>query len=240
MVAQRLGRELAARPPLRAYTINLLGSLAGVGAFALVSWLELPPSAWFAVAFAASLPFVLEERRAIAVVNVVLLVASLVVVHQMERGSLWSPYYRITIHQDRSDTVVEVNNIFHQSMARVDRKEYFYQWPYMAFGDTFQNVLILGAGSGTDVAAALRHGVSHVDAVEIDPVIIRTGRRLHPDRPYSDPRVTVINDDARHFLRTSTKKLGWVSAWKGQSAQKVPGPPRRSASPLASSTSGSG
>src|SRR5438477_5457425 len=80
MVAQRLGRELAARPPLRAYTINLLGSLAGVGAFALVSWLRLPPVAWFAVAFAASLPFVLEERRAIAVVNVVLLVASLVVV----------------------------------------------------------------------------------------------------------------------------------------------------------------
>src|SRR6185369_1527621 len=42
-VAQRLGRELAAQPPLRAYTINLLGSLAGVAAFALVSWLELPP-----------------------------------------------------------------------------------------------------------------------------------------------------------------------------------------------------
>ena len=49
-----------------------------------------------------------------------------------------------------------MNNIFHQSMAPVDHKEYFYQWPYMAFGDTFENVLVLGAGSGTDVAAALR------------------------------------------------------------------------------------
>jgi SAM-dependent methyltransferase len=71
-------------------------------------------------------------------------------------------------------------------------------------------VLILGAGSGTDVAAALRHGVEHVDAVEIDPVIIRLGKRWHPDRPYFDPRVTVINDDARHFLRTSTKKYDLV------------------------------
>jgi SAM-dependent methyltransferase len=71
-------------------------------------------------------------------------------------------------------------------------------------------VLILGAGSGTDVAAALRHGVSHVDAVEIDPAIIRLGRRWHPDRPYFDPRVTIINDDARHYLRTTTKKYDLV------------------------------
>ena len=95
-------------------------------------------------------------------------------------------------------------------MAPVAHKEYFYQWPYTAFGDTFENVLILGAGSGTDVAAALAHGARHVDAVEIDPTIIRLGRQLHPDHPYDDPRVTVINDDARHFLRTTRKKYDLV------------------------------
>ena len=106
--------------------------------------------------------------------------------------------------------MVEVNNIFHQSMAPVEHKEYFYQWPYAVFGDTFDNVLILGAGSGTDVAAALRHGARHVDAVEIDPRIIRIGRQRHPDHPYPDPRVTVINDDARHFLRTTRNKYDLV------------------------------
>ena len=71
-------------------------------------------------------------------------------------------------------------------------------------------MLILGAGSGTDVAAALRHGAKHVDAVEIDPAILRLGRERHPDHPYSDPRVTLINDDARHYLRTTTKKYDLV------------------------------
>src|SRR5215467_14653658 len=209
-VAHRMGADLTGRPPLRAYVINLLGSLAGVGAFALVSWLELPPSVWFGVAAAAALPFVVQDRRWVAAANVVLLGGSLAVVHRMEAGSLWSPYYRITIFQDKADTVVEVNHIFHQSMAPVAHKEYFYQWPYAVFGDTFDEVLILGAGSGTDVAAALKHGAKHVDAVDIDPEILRLGAERHPDRPYSDPRVTVINDDARHFLRTTTQRYDLV------------------------------
>jgi len=224
-LAQRMGREMAQLPPLRAYTVNLAGSLAGVAALGVISWLELPPVVWFAVAFAAAVPLLLTPevpadaaapvapRRsplALAAVNLVLLAASLGLVYGMARGAIWSPYYKITVSQQGPDTVVEVNNIFHQSMAPVEQKEYFYQWPYDVFGDTFQDVLILGAGSGTDVAAALRHGVRHVDAVEIDPAIIRLGRQHHPDQPYSDPRVTVINDDARHYLRTTRKQYDLV------------------------------
>jgi SAM-dependent methyltransferase len=216
-LAQRMGREMAALPPLRGYTVNIAGSLAGVVMFALISWLELPPGVWFAMGFAAALPLMFTAERGhvapgkpIVAVNVLLLLVSLGLVHAMARGAFWSPYYKITVGQEGEDTVVEVNNIFHQSMAPVDHKEYFYQWPYAVFGDTFENVLILGAGSGTDVAAALRHGAKRVDAVEIDPTIIRMGRERHPDRPYHDPRVTVINDDARHFLRTTDKQYDLV------------------------------
>jgi Spermine/spermidine synthase domain len=217
-VAHRMGEELTRHAPLRAYVINLLGSLAGVAAFAVVSWLQLPPLVWFGVAAAAALPFVvdvrslyvIDRRLPLALVNVALLAVALVIVYRMEGGSLWSPYYRITVFQDRDDTVVEVNHIFHQSMAPVAHKEYFYQWPYAVFGDTFDNVLILGAGSGTDVAAALKHGAKHVDAVDIDPVILRLGAERHPDRPYSDPRVTIVNDDARHYLRTTTRRYDLI------------------------------
>ncbi len=209
-IAQRMGRELAAWPPLTAYTINLLGSLSGVAAFALLSWLQTPPVVWFSVAFAAALPFIMRWRATQAVTAAVLLLATLILVHRMEAGSLWSPYYKINVSQDRGDTVVEVNNIFHQSMAHVDQKEYFYQWPYAVFGDSFDDVLILGAGSGTDVAAALKHGARHVDAVEIDPVILRLGKERHPDHPYDDPRVTMVTDDARHYLATTAKRYDLI------------------------------
>jgi hypothetical protein len=209
-VAHRMGVELTRHAPLRAYVINLLGSLAGVAGFAIVSWLQLPPLVWFGVAAAAAVPFVVQARRPIALANLALLALALTIVFRMQGGSLWSPYYRITVFQDRDDTVVEVNHIFHQSMAPVAHKEYFYQWPYAVFGDTFDNVLILGAGSGTDVAAALKHGARHVDAVDIDPVILRLGAERHPDRPYSDPRVTIVNDDARHYLRTTTKRYDLI------------------------------
>src|SRR5207248_8745065 len=152
----------------------------------------------------------LDVRVPLAIVNAALLALTLLVVYRMQGGSLWSPYYRITVFQDRDDTVVEVNHIFHQSMAPVAHKEYFYQWPYAVFGDTFDNVLILGAGTGTDVAAALAHGARHVDAVEIDPVILELGADRHPDRPYSDPRVTIVNDDARHFLRTTSRRYDLI------------------------------
>jgi SAM-dependent methyltransferase len=219
-LAQRMAREMATLPPLRAYTLNLAGSVAGVAAFGVASWLESPPAAWFAAAFAAALPLLLTPdpgdgrgrppSRAAAAAGIALLAGTLALVHVMARGAIWSPYYKIGVFQQGPDTVVEVNNIFHQSMAPLATKEYFYEWPYAVFGDTFEDVLILGAGSGTDVAAALKHGARRVDAVEIDPAIIRIGRERNPDRPYSDPRVHVVNDDARHFLRTTDRQYDLV------------------------------
>jgi hypothetical protein len=82
-----------------------------------------------------------------------------------------------------------------------------YALPYeRAVGENLGNVLIIGAGSGTDVAIALANGAQHVDAVEIDPRLLEIGRQLHPDRPYDDPRVSVHIDDGRAFLsRTDTE-----------------------------------
>jgi spermine/spermidine synthase len=211
-VAQRMARELeqGRQRPLRAYAVNLLGSLAGVAAFALISWMQVPPVAWFAVAFVSALPFIIERRNLLGAVNVAVLAVAALVVWRMGGASLWSPYYRIDVVQNRSETVVAVNNVFHQSMAPLEEKEYFYQWPYTVFGDSFDRVLVLGAGSGTDVAAALRHGAKQVDAVEIDPVIIRLGAERHPEHPYSDSRVRVVNDDARHFLATTHERYDLI------------------------------
>ena len=66
--------------------------------------------------------------------------------------------------------------------------------------DSPGRVLIIGAGTGNDVSIALAKGATHVDAVEIDPKILDLGRRLHPDRPYDDPRVSTHVGDGRAFL----------------------------------------
>ena len=66
------------------------------------------------------------------------------------------------------------------------------------------DVAIVGAGTGNDVAAALRAKPGHVDAIEIDPVILQVGEERHPEKPYQDPRVRVVNNDARTFLRNTS------------------------------------
>ena len=62
---------------------------------------------------------------------------------------------------------------------------------------------MVGAGTGNDVAAALRAGVKRVDAVEIDPAILCLGKLYHPEHPYADPRVDAVVNDARTFLRST-------------------------------------
>lgn len=74
-----------------------------------------------------------------------------------------------------------------------------YKLPY-DLQPTRANVLVLGSGGGADVQLALASGARHVDAVEIDPVVIQVSRRFNAGAPYANPRVTVHIDDARAFV----------------------------------------
>ncbi|HEY5227433.1 MAG TPA: hypothetical protein VIJ19_02775, partial [Opitutaceae bacterium] len=79
-------------------------------------------------------------------------------------------------------------------------------WFALQYGMPYQiaagrdRVLVVGAGGGLDVEAALAAGVRHVDAVEIDPAIIGLSRRFNAGAPYADPRVSIHIDDARSYL----------------------------------------
>jgi len=74
-----------------------------------------------------------------------------------------------------------------------------YGLPY-AVAEGLDRILVVGAGGGCDVEAALAAGARHIDAVEIDPVIIDISRRFNAGAPYSDPRVSIHIDDARSYL----------------------------------------
>ena len=71
--------------------------------------------------------------------------------------------------------------------------------------------MIVGAGSGNDVSAALQNGAKQIDAVEIEPVLNEIGRADHPLKPYDDPRVTITLDDGRSFIRRSDKTYDMIA-----------------------------
>ena len=107
-------------------------------------------------------------------------------------------------------SIISVNNLGHQEASAARHREGFYHRAYELFPGAFKRVLIIGAGSGTDVSVALANGVEHVDAVEIDPRLYELGRKLHPDHPYDDPRVSVHIDDGRAFLRKSQERYDLI------------------------------
>ena len=72
-------------------------------------------------------------------------------------------------------------------------------------------MLIVGSGTGNDVAGALRSGAQAITAVDIDPEILEFGRKYHPERPYDSDRVEVVNTDARSFFATTDELYDVVS-----------------------------
>ncbi len=201
-LARPLGRLLNALPPLQAYAIDIAGSLAGIAVFFVMSYLALPPLIWFALLALALLPLLRPREIWLALPC---LLATLFVVYRLGIGSVWSPYYRIQVYPNQlGGYVVNVNNSGHQETMPYLDKETFYFRAYDLLGQPpFKRVLVLGAGTGSDVAIALHNGAEHVDAVEIDPRIYQLGQTLHPDKPYADPRVSIHIDDGRAFLRNS-------------------------------------
>ena len=214
-LALPLGPLFRAMRPLQAYAIDIVGSMAGILAFTALSAAGTNPVVWFAVV--AVLALLIALGGGITAWSFVGGAAMLAVLYSVTlaagTGDIWSPYYRISTNRWSDGTLnINVNGIPHQALHPLDApKEPFYDQVYRWFpGRTFDDVLIVGAGSGTDVAVALDRGAKHIDAVEIDPAIQRIGVDQHPDRPYDDPRVTRVVNDGRAYLRTTDKQYDLV------------------------------
>jgi SAM-dependent methyltransferase len=227
-LGRTLGLLFTQTAPLTAYTFDILGSLAGTAAFFVIGYFALPPIYWFAVLgllvvfldcrASAAADAILKRRRFTEtpyrrpIYSAVLMIAAASIALFLQRGTYWSPYYKITLTPATpAGYNLDVNSIGHQSMIPWRNKEPFYRRVYELFpGASFARALILGAGSGSDTATALANGVKTVTAVEIDPVIMKLGAKFHPDQPYSDPRVRLVNADGRVFLRNTNEKFDLI------------------------------
>ncbi|MBA2560493.1 MAG: spermidine synthase, partial [Propionibacteriales bacterium] len=198
---------------LEAYRYDLLGSLIGISAFTLCSFLGLPPLVWFLVVSGLYVVLLGASGTSVSVTLLIATVAMFTYPLVHDTGVFWSPYYQVsTFPQPDSNGgtqwQVYVNGIPHQRLTTAATRleeEPFYDEPYLRVPADPKNMLIVGAGTGTDVSIALSHGVQHVDAVEIDPTLLQFGRDHNPDHAYQDPRVTTYVNDGRAFLERTDK-----------------------------------
>lgn len=218
------GEMDCANSPLRAYSWNLLGSVAGTLIFFVISRLMLTPATWMGIillGFAC-----LQKRGREAGVILALLIPAFLFLYEpakADRQILWTPYQQVQ-YERRYTSQGElwggemlVNHTLYQrtvnlSLPFIDRhKEIANELDHSPYNIPFRfatpspAVLVVGSGTGNDVAAALRHNSRVVDAVEIDPAILGLGEREHPEHPYDSPRVRIHIDDARNFLERTNE-----------------------------------
>jgi hypothetical protein len=216
-IALRLERMRDAGQPLIGYSWDLGGSLLGVVGFSLLSLASAPPAAWFGVFFVTALPLMRGGRARLGVwLACSAAVCALLAIDG--RGAIYTPYYELRVSEtDDGGKAILANGGLHQIAydlrseadhgdSQVGGVSQGYHQPYRALGRPIRKALVLGAGTGNDVAVLLDEGAQEVHAVEIDPGILRLGRSVHPADPYSDPRVKIFNTDGRAFLNDTNER----------------------------------
>ncbi|TNE47859.1 MAG: hypothetical protein EP343_18155 [Deltaproteobacteria bacterium] len=231
-ISQQTAKTFRLFTPLKAYTLDIAGSCAGIVSFMLISWFRIPAYYWFV--FLVPLIWLAAPKLAsalskAALVGVLIVCAGLAFYQDNQllyrasfKGkmeSYWSPYQKVEFTNTEKSSLFQrqifVNGIFHQRMDSVKTiRRNWYNIPYFYRKQRklppYKNVLIIGAGSGNDVSVALLNGVEHVDAVEIDPIIAALGKKYHPYKPYSNPKVTLTITDGRAFMTNTHKRFDLI------------------------------
>ena len=77
-----------------------------------------------------------------------------------------------------------------------------------------QNILILGAGTGSDILLAHYHDIQRIDAVELNPQVIDLVKKKYADfagHIYQNPHVHLHTGEARGFVATSDEHYDLIN-----------------------------
>jgi SAM-dependent methyltransferase len=212
LIAEGVARTFVRFEPLEAYRLDIFGSIAGIVVFSVASFVGAPPLVWGLVSGVGLLALYRPRGVALTVVQAgaVAALVAMLAVESFAPDASWSAYYKVTVDTDEIP-LVSVNGIPHQGFFDMtEDPPFFYALPYERSRTPLQDVLVIGAGGGNDVALALERGAEHVDAVEIDRRLHELGTELHPDDPYADPRVDVHIDDGRAFLQRTDDRYDLI------------------------------
>jgi spermidine synthase len=221
ILANGLQECMRLRHALWGYLADIGGSAAGTAAFMAISFLRWSPSVWFVILTGCGI-FLAQQRRH----RWIAFLAGLVLVgfaYKLDRAEHYSPYYAISTRLDADAGILSIltNGSLHQNAMPVRKADTIgndysrtaragYHIPYGLLPKKPKKVLVLGAGTGNDVAVALDEGAEHVDIVEIDPVILEVGQKMHPNQPYQDSRVRRFNTDARSYLNSTRESYDLI------------------------------
>jgi hypothetical protein len=170
-IGQLCGKLLGAADPLKAYGLNLAGSILGVMVLFVLSLFWLPPLIWFTAIAGVLLYFVLarDARLPVGVASFCLLLTVLAWPVQTDIQRIYSPYQLLEKMAKPDDGLMNIlsggayyQKVFNLSEANRghenDDSRYaraYYEFPFN-LKKRPERVAIVGAGSGNDVAAALR------------------------------------------------------------------------------------
>jgi len=237
VISQYTAKLFAKFKPLTAYTLDIGGSCFGILTFMLFSWLRIDAFYWFIsliALYGLTVDGYLIKLRTTYLSSLFLLISTVAFVFP-QQFTFWSPYQKIDYkiydnnpiaeniadssiqHRDFPATI-HVNNLFspHQILFNDEQlQKLMYQRVHDYRKDKmhlppYQDVLIIGAGTGNDVASALFNGAEHIDAIEIDPAISDIGLRYHPAKPYQNSKVSLFEYDGRVFLNQTKKKYDLI------------------------------
>jgi SAM-dependent methyltransferase len=207
-VGDAIGRTFRQLANLDAYQFDLIGSLIGIVIFTVLAFIGAQPIVWGTVVAIVIVWATRPKKLHIPLIGVpIIVLLGVLAVESSKDGVIWTPYYKAehTV-PPKDDMWLFVNGTPHWQFVE-DGDSPIYKPLYDRLADDdLGDVLIIGSGSGNDVAVALAKGARSIDAVEIDPKPLELAKKYHPNRPYDDPRVTLHVDDGRAFLEGSNKK----------------------------------
>lgn len=205
----------------RVYGVDCLGSLAGgaLFSFALITWCT--PFQTAALLFGANwLAAVLLNRRkllrlamlgALAAATAGLFLAKdweRLTAERLFAGAelIWQKHTRygqLAATRSGTETTIWLSNLPAATSGNPLAAE---EAVHFALAQCSQprRVLLLSGGVAGAIREALKHGPEQIDLVEVDPELLALVRDTDPAA--SDPRVTLMADDARRFVRSCQGK----------------------------------
>ncbi|MGP0018806.1 MAG: hypothetical protein ACLPHP_09580 [Candidatus Sulfotelmatobacter sp.] len=213
-----LGGSLAGALCFGLFSLKYFSPMLGMGFVALAIVLLLPRGQWLRAIpmLALSLAGVYFSVTSAAIWSPYYCIIVALSGDTHGNAPVREPLPGLRTMQDPPIYAVRVNHYFLQYHGTFDPSRYSpqkraeilsertqYDLPY-ALAPIHHRVLMLGAGGGTDTEIAVLNGAEQVDAVEIDPMLVKLSDRFNASGIYENPKVHVHVDDARAFLRRSS------------------------------------